>query len=128
MRFGKAASAKGQPKFRNNRVKVDGITFDSQGEYGRWCSLQMMEKAGMITELHRQVPFELAPAVIIGGRKKPAIRFVSDFAYLHNGALVVEDFKSPITAEEPVFRLKLHLMKSTWDIDVRIVMDGKRQR
>lgn len=121
-RFNKAAPAKGQPKFKNNRVETPDGKFDSQGEYKRWCSLKLMERAGMISDLHRQVPFELAPAVILGGRKKPAIRLVADFAYLLDGALVVEDFKSPITAEEPVFRLKLHLMKSVWDIDVKVVM------
>ena len=116
------ASGGGQAKFRNTKVVVDGITFDSKGEMNRWFDLRAMEKAGEISDLHRQVPFEIAPSVIIEGRKKPAMKFTADFAYMQGGKLIVEDFKSKITAEERPFRMRLHLMKSVWDIDVKIVM------
>ena len=112
-----------ESKFRSKKVVAEGITWDSKGEYARWCQLKMMQKGGLITDLQRQVSFVLAPAVILDGKKKPAMKFTADFSYRECGRLVVEDFKSPITAEETSFRMRLHLMKSVHDIDVQLVVN-----
>jgi hypothetical protein len=105
-------------KYRNKKVTVDGITFDSAKEARRWSELRLLEKAGQIAMLERQRVFILAPAVTLGGRKKPALRYVCDFCYEKDGAEVVEDVKSSITRESRAFRIKQHLMMSVHGIEL----------
>ena len=50
-------------KYHNKKVTTsDGIQHDSQKEARRWCELRLLERAGKITDLQRQVEFELIPA------------------------------------------------------------------
>lgn len=105
-------------KHRNVKVTIDGITFDSKKEGMRYSQLKMMELSGVITELRCQVPFVLAPSVTINGRQKPPLRYKADFCYTENGKAITEDVKSPITRKDPVYRIKIHLMKVIHDIDV----------
>lgn len=106
-------------KYGARKAVVDGITFDSQAEARRWSSLRLLERAGKIRDLRRQVPYELAPGVLLAGakRKKPAIRFIADFVYQSGAATIVEDVKGVVL---PVFRMKLHLMKTVHNIDVLV--------
>lgn len=97
---------------------VDGIRFPSRAEARRYAELRLLEQAGEIYGLSLQAPFELAPAVVIDGRKKPRLRYYADFAYLEKGALVVEDVKGVRTA---VYRLKKHLMMSVHGLEIREV-------
>lgn len=119
--IGCPAGKKKKPKYRNKKVTVGGITFDSQKEEQHWQDLKFEEKAGAIKDLKRQVSFVLAPAVIIKGRKKPALRYFADFTYVRDGVLVVEDTKSDITRQTNAYRIKLHLMKSVHNIDIQEV-------
>lgn len=48
-------------KYHNQKITVDGITFDSRKEYRRFRELCLMERAGEIDNLERQVKFELIP-------------------------------------------------------------------
>lgn len=48
-------------KYHSRKIIRDGITFDSLKEYRRFCELTLLEKAGSITDLKRQVEFELIP-------------------------------------------------------------------
>lgn len=105
-------------KYRNQKVTVDGITFDSKKEAARWQQLKMMERAGKIDGLERQKSFELAPAVILDGRRKPPMKYLADFVYYENGELIIEDCKSPVTRTEAAYRMKKHLMKSVHDIEI----------
>jgi hypothetical protein len=103
-------------KYGNTRTRG----YDSKREANRARDLQLLENAGEITELRFQVAFELAPAVVIGGRKKPALRYFADFVYRDkeyklNGGLVVEDCKGFRTAE---YKIKKHLMKSVHNLDI----------
>lgn len=110
---------KKQPKYRNRKVVVDGATFDSEKEYIRWIQLKTLELSGAINDLQRQIAFELAPSVVLSGRKKPALRYIADYVYIDkDGALVVEDCKSRITRKLSVYRMKTHLMKHLYDIDI----------
>lgn len=107
-------------KYRNEKVEVAGIKHDSMKEARRWGELRLLERAGDITELRRQVSFELAPAVHLAGekRKKPALRYVADFTYMRAGQLVVEDAKSAPTRKLPAYRIKRHLMKTVLNLDI----------
>ncbi len=67
----------------------DGQVFDSQKEYNRWCNLRLLERAGKISDLKRQVSYELIPKQ--NGER--ACRYVADFVYNEDGKTVVEDCK-----------------------------------
>lgn len=70
--------------------------FHSVGEAGRCATLQMLEKAGKISNLRRQVPFDLMAARQLQGRTV-AVKigtYVADYTYDRDGENVIEDFKS----------------------------------
>ena len=56
---------------------MDGITFDSVKEASRWHELRMLEKAGQIAGLNRQVRIELIPKT----KLYRASWYVCDFVY-----------------------------------------------
>lgn len=124
-----AVSASGSAKVLANKHRAvkreyNGMTFDSERELKRWQELELLQKAGKIVHLQRQFPFVLAESVVLGGRKKPAIRYVADFTYwTATGcpAYIVEDAKSPHLRTNPVFRLKMHLLKLVHWIEVILV-------
>jgi len=123
-----AVRVSGSAKVRANKhgaVKreYNGMTFDSGRELKRWQELELMQRAGEISWLQRQMSFVLADSVVLGGRKKPAVRYVADFFYKDNarGMWIVEDAKSPHLRTNPVFRLKMHLLKLRHGIEVGTV-------
>lgn len=109
-------------KYRNKKITVNGMNFDSKKEYRRYEQLCQLQKMGLIGDLRTQVAFVLAGGVKIAGeaRKRPSVRYVADFVYWdrQTGKQVVEDVKSAITKKDKVYRLKKHLMKVVHDIDV----------
>ena len=52
----------GRNKYGNRQVVITGEHFDSRLEARRYQELLLLERAGKITELYRQVEFELIPA------------------------------------------------------------------
>ena len=93
---------------------ADGV-FDSKREYERWRELKLLEIAGVVSELRRQVPYELIAAQYetSGKRKKCVERacvYKADFVYLQDGKEVVEDCKGYRT-KEYVLKRKLMLEK-----------------
>lgn len=87
-------------KYNNIRTIIDGIKFDSAGEADRYMELKILEKAGEIKGLERQIPFIISNSVQWEGKTLKAIKYVSDFRYHDNntGREVVEDFKGKRTA------------------------------
>lgn len=98
-------------KYHSQKITVDGETFDSRKEFRRWQELRLLERAGAISQLERQVSFELIPAIreppTIGPRggvkqgriiEKP-VNYVADFVYCKDGQKVVEDSKGFRTAD-----------------------------
>lgn len=108
-------------KYKNKRVVLNGITFDSQKEARRYRDLSLLERVGEIKELELQKAFILAESVKFEGepRRKPAVKYVADFVYQENGQIVVEDVKSEMTRKLAVYRLKKHLMKSVHGIEIK---------
>lgn len=95
-------------KYRAKKTVVDGITFDSKKEAERWCELKLMEKAGMISDLQRQVTFQLIPTIKIKGKvAERSCSYKADFVYEQDGAQVVEDVKGMRT---DAYRIKRKLM------------------
>lgn len=105
-------------KYRNQRVTdADGITHDSKKEMRRWRVLQLAEQSGVISDLRRQVRYNLH---VVGGPKLWA--YVADFVYRDEaGAVVVEDVKSPATRKLPVYRAKRLHMRLEHGIEIREV-------
>ena len=69
-------------KYHNEKIVYDGIKFDSKKEAKRYQQLKMMEKAGYIYDLKRQVKYELIPAQHIDGKcVERAMTYTSDFEY-----------------------------------------------
>lgn len=79
------------------RTVRDGITFDSKREADRWSELVLLQRAGAISDLERQVPIGLegqkGPILTDSGEQQR--RYVADFRYLdrRTGAWVIEDAK-----------------------------------
>jgi hypothetical protein len=87
------------------------MTFDSRKEYFRWHELSLLEKAGEISQLQRQVRFELIPSQKIDGKvvERP-VHYVADFVYQENGQQIVEDTKGVKTKDYIIKRkLMLHI-------------------
>lgn len=107
-------------KYHSKKITVDGITFDSKKEYKRYCDLCLLERAGRITNLQRQVKYVLIPAQyrpdIIGprgGRKRGYLlerecSYIADFVYEENGKTVVEDTKG-FQTKDYIIKRKLML-------------------
>lgn len=103
-------------KYRSRKVTRDGMTFDSQKEYRRFCELRLLERAGKVTDLQRQVKFELIPSQRIGGKVvERACNYIADFVYMENGRKVVEDTKGFKTTDY-IIKRKLML----WVHGIRI--------
>ena len=110
-------------KYRNKNLTVEGERFDSLKEFRRWQELKLLEKAGEITELRRQVPFEIIPEQrepdTIGPRggvrkgriiERKAV-YIADFVYKDaDGLEVVEDCKGMRT-KDYILKRKLILFR-----------------
>ena len=108
-------------KYRNRKVTVDGIVFDSVREARRYGELKLLEKGGYITDLKLQVPFELLPNQkdIDGNVIERKVRYIADFVYTdRNGQQIVEDAMGMRTE---VYRLKRKLMLDRYGIQIREV-------
>lgn len=96
-------------KYHNKKITRDGMTFDSIKEYRRYCELRLLEKAGAITDLKRQVKYELIPSQRVGGKVvERSCTYVADFVYKQNGETVVEDTKG-FKTKDYIIKRKLML-------------------
>ena len=82
-------------KYGNRRTAIDGHLFDSKHEATRFAELKLMERAGLISDLQLQVPFELIPVQKDERGKviERACKYIADFVYRENGEEVVEDLR-----------------------------------
>lgn len=122
-------------KYGNRKTVVDGITFDSKKEANRFRELQLLERAGKIMALQRQVKYVLIPTQrefsneiykkgAHQGHFKPGkvlekeCSYIADFAYIQDGAYVVEDTKGVRTE---AYKIKRKLMLERYGIQIREV-------
>ena len=103
-------------KYHNQKTKtIDGIEHDSKKEATRWMELQMLQRAGEIANLRRQVTFELIPKQ--DGER--ACNYIADFVYLDkSGKTIVEDAKGVRT---DVYKIKRKLMLWRYGIKIKEV-------
>lgn len=72
----------GKSKYNNNKVKYQGLTFDSKKEFEYYLLLKDKEKRGLVFNIKRQVPLEIQPAFTDKtGVKHRAIIYKADFVY-----------------------------------------------
>lgn len=113
-------------KYHNKKtIALDGSVFDSLKEARRWDELLLLQRARKITDLQRQVEYELIPAQYEtyerrsanGKRLKDGSRlierkcsYVADFVYTdtETGKTVVEDAKG-VRTKEYIIKRKLML-------------------
>ena len=101
-------------KYGAKKVKtLDGQVFDSQKEYRRCIELQLLERAGKISDLQRQVKYELIPKQ----KGERACTYVADFVYRDSdGNIVVEDTKGVRT---DAYKMKRKLMLHKYGITIK---------
>ena len=123
-------------KYYNVKTRaLDGTVFDSLKEARRWDELILLQRAGKITDLQRQVTYELIPAQYetyarYSKRGEPLkeglrlierkVEYIADFTYIdtETGELVVEDTKGVKTKD---YIIKRKLMLSVHGIRIKEV-------
>lgn len=97
---------------------VDNIRFASKREAERYKELRLLEAAGEITDLKRQVRFPLFTEDMDDNRQQ-VTQYIADFTYVDKGGQkVVEDAKGVRTA---MYVLKKKWMLLEWGIDIQEV-------
>lgn len=102
-------------KYRAQRTTVDGITFDSKKEAKRYGELLLLECAGEIKSLERQVEFS------VDIQREHICKYRADFQYqehVGNGVwkLIAEDCKGFKT---PLYKLKKKLVHAIYGVTIR---------
>lgn len=117
-------------KYKSRKITRDGMTFDSIKEYKRYCELSLLERAGTITDLQRQVKYVLLPAQYrqLFDRKahkwktrcvEREVCYIADFVFKDsNGVVHVEDVKGFRTKD---YTIKRKLMLYIHDIQIEEV-------
>ena len=112
-------------KYGNKKVTIGGMVFDSKKEAKRFEELFLMEKAGEISGLRRQVKYVLIPEqrefldeIYTRGEKKGENKpgrllerectYIADFVYYKDGEVIVEDTKG-FRTKEYIIKRKLML-------------------
>lgn len=124
-------------KYNNKKSIVDGINFDSKKEATRYKELKILERAGIIQKLQRQVKYVLIPAqyepsgeIYTKGKEKGKPKkgklierecaYYADFVYTENGKTVVEDVKGYRDGQAyNLFTIKRKLMLYVHNIKIK---------
>lgn len=96
-------------KYKNIKVKVNGIQFDSKKEASRYVELKLLQKAGVIKDLTLQPKFLLQEGFRDSiGENHRQIKYIADFKYfdIEKNCTVIEDVKGMKT---DVYKLKKKL-------------------
>lgn len=100
-------------KYKNIKVTVNGITFDSKKEAGYYNVLKLKQLAKIIDSFEMQVRYD-----IIVNRHKIGF-YKADFVTYKDGKVIdVIDVKSEMTKKLPVYRLKKKLIKALYGFDI----------
>lgn len=126
-----------RPKYGNRETVICGEKFDSAKEGRRYLYLLDAQKRGIISDLKRQVRFELIPAVteeyVVHLKTKDKVKtrtvqlpitYTCDFQYIKDGELVVEDVKPSPKILPKEFLLKKKMMLALKGIKVKMVYDA----
>lgn len=110
-------------KYKAIKTTINGIEFDSRKEARRYQDLLLLQRAGVIKKLERQVKFVLIPTqyetTVRYGKKGQRLKdkqkllekecsYVADFVYEENGKKIVEDTKG-VKTKDYIIKRKLML-------------------
>ena len=121
-------------KYQAKKTYANGMVFDSIKEADRYFSLYVLERAGKIKNLRRQVKFELLPTQyetfprysdktgkrLTDGKRaiEKGCTYIADFVYEENGKTIVEDTKGFKTE---AYKIKKKMMLYFHGIKIREV-------
>ena len=109
-------------KYGAQKTEVEGLVFDSRHAAMRWRELRLLQRAGEIADLQRQVKYILVPAQVDENGKvaERAVSYVAAFVYrdVRSGDTVVEDAKGMHTRD---YIIKRKLMRYVHGIRIREV-------
>lgn len=121
---------KGQ-KYKNKKIEIDGIKFDSTKEGKRYLVLKQGLYDGKIQDLKLQVKYELIPSIkeeyvehlktkdkVKTRTLQLPITYTCDFQYMKDGELIIEDIKASPKLLPKEFVIKEKLM--FWKHRIRI--------
>ena len=93
-------------KYKNKRMTIDKIKFDSQKEGKRYSELKILRRTGEVSHFHRQVIFDLGEGII----------YKLDFmVFWTDGHISHEDVKGFKT---DVYRIKKKLVEGQYPIKI----------
>ena len=94
-------------KYKNKKVVVDGVKFDSKHEAEYYLYLKRLKEEGKIKDFGLQHKFELQPSFKKYGKTHRAITYTVDFAIYHNnGDVEYVDVKGMET-QQGIMRKKM---------------------
>lgn len=105
-------------KYKNKKVVIDNILFDSKKEASYYTYLKLLEKAGKITDLELQKKFVLQPSFKLNGKTYRGVTYIADFVYKENGQVHVIDTKGYRTE---VYKIKKKLFMKKYGIEIEEV-------
>ena len=121
----------GRRKYGNKIVQTTEGKFDGKREWQRWLILKDAESRGVISNLRRQVEYELLPKQtiqkvehlktkdkVVDAFAEHPVKYVADFVYEKDGQTIVEDFKGIRT---DVYIIKRKMMLYFHKISIREV-------
>ena len=102
-------------KYRNKKVVIDNILFDSKKEANYYTKLKILRDAGKISGLRLQEKFILQPSFKLHGKTYRAITYVADFVYKDDKGMHVVDTKGYRTQ---VYKIKKKLFVKKFGIEI----------
>lgn len=106
-------------KYRNRKIVIDNIKFDSVLEANRYQELKLLQRAKQISNLKLQVPFVLQESFKKNGKTYRKIEYIADFVYEENGQTIVEDTKGMKTE---TFKIKQKLFEYKYpELSIKII-------
>ena len=106
-------------KYKNKKVVVDNILFDSKKEANYYTKLKILRDAGKIVDLELQKRFVLQQGFKLNGKTYRSITYVADFVYKDDkGQVHIVDTKGYRTQ---VYKIKKKLFMKKFGIEIEEV-------
>ena len=103
-------------KYKNQKVVVDNILFDSKKEANYYTKLKILRDAGKISDLELQKRYALQQGFKLHGKTYRAITYIADFVYKdQEGQTHVVDTKGYRTQ---VYKIKKKLFMKKFGIEI----------
>lgn len=125
-------------KYRNKKILIDGILFDSTKEGQAYLVLKQKQNNGIISDLTLQPKWELQPKLTetyikhLKTKDKLCERtilqpivYTADFSFMFNDKLVVIDVKGSRFTISKDFPLRIKMLKYHYGLDVDVIYNIK---